>query len=153
VVRLLVWQAIAYYSLKNEPQALASLRRALTLAALGGYLRIFLIESNNLIPLLYQARSIGIMPEYVDRILAASQHVTITLPVQTPASSSLIEPLSGREMEVLKLLAEGCTDKRIAETLVIAPETVHKHLKNIYGKLDVHSRSEATHRARELGLL
>jgi LuxR family maltose regulon positive regulatory protein len=75
------------------------------------------------------------------------------LPAQAHPASSLIEPLSGREMEVLRLLAQGCSDKKIAETLVIAPETVHKHLKNIYGKLDVHSRLEATLRAREFGLL
>jgi LuxR family maltose regulon positive regulatory protein len=56
-------------------------------------------------------------------------------------------------MEVLKLLSIGCSDKKIAETLVIAPETVHKHLKNIYGKLDVHSRTEAVRRSHELGLL
>jgi ATP/maltotriose-dependent transcriptional regulator MalT len=54
---------------------------------------------------------------------------------------------------VLKLLAQGCADKKIAETLVIARETVHKHLRNIYGKLDVHNRTAAVARARELGLL
>jgi LuxR family maltose regulon positive regulatory protein len=54
---------------------------------------------------------------------------------------------------VLKLLAQGCPDKKIADTLVIARETVHKHLKNIYGKLGVHSRTEAILRARELTLL
>lgn len=62
-------------------------------------------------------------------------------------------PFSERELEVLKLLAQGCPDKKIAETLVIARETVHKHLVNIYGKLDVHSRTEASVRARELGVL
>jgi ATP/maltotriose-dependent transcriptional regulator MalT len=56
-------------------------------------------------------------------------------------------------MEVLKVLEQGCSDKQIAETLVIARETVHKHLKNIYGKLGVHSRMEAIAHARELGLL
>jgi LuxR family maltose regulon positive regulatory protein len=65
----------------------------------------------------------------------------------------LIEPLSAREIEVLKLLARGCRDKQIAETLVIARGTVHKHLKNIYDKLDVHSRTEAIARARNLKLL
>jgi LuxR family maltose regulon positive regulatory protein len=75
------------------------------------------------------------------------------MPGQANLASQLVEPLSGRELEVLHLLAQGCTDKKIAETLVIAPETVHKHLKNIYGKLDVHSRLEATLRAREIGLL
>jgi LuxR family maltose regulon positive regulatory protein len=69
------------------------------------------------------------------------------------ATSHLVEPLTEREMDVLKLLAQGYTDKKIAETLVIARETVHKHLKNIYGKLDVHNRIEAIILARELKLL
>lgn len=153
IIRLLLLQALVYYGLKQEPQALASFKRALTLAAPGGYLRTFIFEGSKMLPLLVQARSAGIMPKYIDRILAASERGTKTTPVQSQPGSSLIEPLSGREMEVLQLLAQGCTDKRIAETLVIAPETVHKHLKNIYGKLDVHSRAEATLRAREIGLL
>ncbi len=152
-IRLLLWQALAYYGLRQEQQALASLKRAVTLAAPEGYLRIFIIEGAKMIPLLHQARSAGIMPDYFDRILATSDQATKTYPVQVLTSSQLVEPLSGREMEVLQLLAQGCTDKKIAESLVIAPETVHKHLKNIYGKLDVHSRLEATLRARELDLL
>jgi LuxR family maltose regulon positive regulatory protein len=151
-IRLLLWQALAYYGLKDEPQALTALKRALTLAAPEGYLRIFVIEGSKMIPLLSQARSAGIMPDYIDRILAASEPGIDAQPIQTHPASPLVEPLSGREMEVLQLLAQGCADKRIAETLVIAPQTVHKHLKNIYGKLNVHSRLEATLRARELGL-
>jgi LuxR family maltose regulon positive regulatory protein len=93
------------------------------------------------------------MLDYVDRLLAASKQGAIDQPIQSVTTSRLVEPLSIREMDVLKLLAQGCTDKKIAETLVIARETVHKHLKNIYGKLDVHSRTEAIVSARELGLL
>jgi LuxR family transcriptional regulator, maltose regulon positive regulatory protein len=62
------------------------------------------------------------------------------------------ERLTPREQEVLLLLGRGYPDKKIAETLVITPETVHKHLKNIYQKLDVHSRTEAVIRAQALGL-
>jgi LuxR family transcriptional regulator, maltose regulon positive regulatory protein len=62
------------------------------------------------------------------------------------------ERLTPREQEVLLLLGRGYPDKKIAETLVITPETVHKHLKNIYQKLDVHSRMEAVIRAQALGL-
>jgi LuxR family transcriptional regulator, maltose regulon positive regulatory protein len=76
-----------------------------------------------------------------------------TMPVATSLVTPLAEPLSRREMDVLKLLAQGFSDKQIAESLVIARETVHKHLKNIYGKLDVHNRTEAVSRARELGML
>ncbi len=73
-------------------------------------------------------------------------------PAPTPPAA-MVEPLSAREMEVLRLLAQGDADKKIAETLIIARETVHKHLKNIYGKLGVHSRTAAIARARDLGLL
>jgi len=65
----------------------------------------------------------------------------------------LVEPLSMREVEVLKLLAQGYPDKQIAVMLVISRETVHKHLRNIYEKLAVHRRTEAIARARELDLL
>jgi LuxR family maltose regulon positive regulatory protein len=153
LIRLLLWQALAYYGLRQEQQALASLKHTLTVAAPAGYLRIFIIEGAKMIPLLYQARSAGIMPDYVDRILAAVDLGTRALPAQAIPVTHLIEPLSSREIEVLQLLAQGSTDKKIAEILVIAPETVHKHLKNIYGKLDVHTRLEATLRAREIGLL
>jgi LuxR family maltose regulon positive regulatory protein len=153
IIRLLLLQALAYFGLKQEQQALASLKRALMLAAPGGYLRTFIREGSTMIPLLQQARSAGIMPDYIDRILAATERRIRPLPDKALPASQMIEPLSGREMEVLQLLAQGCSDKKIAETLVIAPETVHKHLKNIYGKLDVHSRLEATLRARETGLL
>ena len=69
------------------------------------------------------------------------------------ATGGLIEPLSERELQVLQLLAQGGTDKQIAAALFITRQTVHSHLKNIYGKLDVHSRTEAIHRARQLELL
>jgi len=68
---------------------------------------------------------------------------------QTP----LFDDLTPRELEVLKLIAEGLSNKEIAQTLVIAASTVKQHLKNIYGKLDVHSRTQAVARGRELNLL
>jgi LuxR family maltose regulon positive regulatory protein len=65
----------------------------------------------------------------------------------------LLEPLSERELEVLQLLVTHLSSTEIAERLYITPNTVRYHIKNIYGKLDVHSRSDAVQRARELGLL
>jgi LuxR family maltose regulon positive regulatory protein len=66
---------------------------------------------------------------------------------------ALIDPLTERELEVLQQLAQGLTNKGIADRLVVAPSTIKQHLKNIYSKLDVHSRTQAVTRARELGLL
>ena len=70
-----------------------------------------------------------------------------------PFSLSLIEPLTDRELEVLRLIADGHSNQAIADTLVVALSTVKRHINNIYGKLDVESRTQALHRARELQLL
>jgi LuxR family maltose regulon positive regulatory protein len=65
----------------------------------------------------------------------------------------LVEPLSERELEVLGLVAEGYSNAEVAQELYITIGTVKRHVNNIYGKLDVHSRTQAVARARELGLL
>ena len=70
-----------------------------------------------------------------------------------PLAEALVDPLTERELEVLQLLAGGLSNKEIAERLIVAPSTVKQHLKNIYGKLDVHSRTQAVARGRELALL
>jgi ATP/maltotriose-dependent transcriptional regulator MalT len=152
-IKLLTLQALAFQGLRQDAQALASLKRALVRSAPEGYVRSFIGNGPVLISLLQQARHADIMSEYVDRLLAAAKQRVNDQPIQMTATAHMVEPLSEREMDVLKLLAQGCTDKKIAESLVIARETVHKHLKNIYGKLDVHSRTEAALRARELGIL
>ncbi len=153
LVRLLLWQARAHLGMGQEDLALIPLNRALALAMPEGYLRTFIREGAPLVPLLEQALQIGIYPEYISRLLAAMGADSERLASRPAAVTRLVEPISPREMEVLKLLEQGCTDKKIAESLVIARETVHKHLKNIYGKLDVHNRTEAISRARELHLL
>jgi DNA-binding NarL/FixJ family response regulator len=71
----------------------------------------------------------------------------------THASPHLVEPLSERELEILRLAAAGLTNREIGDRLYISDETVKKHLANTYGKLQVHRRIEAAVRARELGLL
>jgi LuxR family maltose regulon positive regulatory protein len=64
-----------------------------------------------------------------------------------------IDPLTDRELEVLRLLAEGLSNKTIAGKLFVAPSTVKQHLKHVYDKLDVHSRTQAVARGQEIGLL
>ena len=69
------------------------------------------------------------------------------------ADGDLIEPLSQREIEVLQLLAQGMRNKEIAAKLFISPETVKKHLNNIYGKLNISNRRQAVDKAETLGIL
>ena len=118
----------------------------------------FVDEGAPLGDLLRQAAARGIAIDYVDRLLICVERRSRS--PRTPSSPSalspqpaLIEPLTDRELEVLRLVSIGLSNEAIAETLVISIETVKKHLKNIYGKLDVHNRVEATNRAREVGLL
>ena len=73
--------------------------------------------------------------------------------VVAPPSASLAEPLSSRELAVLRLLAAGASNRELGERLVISAGTVKAHLHRIYGKLDVHNRTEAAARARASGLL
>jgi LuxR family maltose regulon positive regulatory protein len=69
------------------------------------------------------------------------------------SQSPILDPLSRREIEILRLVASGLSNREIAERLYVAPSTIHWHVKNIYAKLDVHSRTQAVARAGELGIL
>jgi LuxR family transcriptional regulator, maltose regulon positive regulatory protein len=119
--------------------------------------RSFVDEGAPMGDLLRQAAARGIAIEYVKRLLAAlkedrDRHERRLHP-STLGAQPLGERLTDRELEVLRLIAIGQSNEAIAETLVISIETMKKHLKHIYGKLDVPSRLEAANRAREAGLL
>jgi LuxR family maltose regulon positive regulatory protein len=91
-------------------------------------------------------------------LLVAFEQGRRTVPDSEPSvlvssPSPLIGPLSGRELEILQLMASGLSNQEIAEQLVLALGTVKAHLHNIYGKLGVQSRTQAVARARELKLL
>ncbi len=99
--------------------------------------------------LLHRARSRDVMPEYTARLLAAfpsADQAAQTRPIFN-------EPLSDRELEILRLVASGASNQEIAETLSIALTTARKHVSNILGKLGVHNRTQAASRGRDLGLL
>ncbi len=74
-------------------------------------------------------------------------------PPPRPQTPTLIEPLSDRKLDVLRLLSDGLTNQEIAQALHVSVNTVKTHLKTIYGKLGVHNRREATARAKKLGLV
>ena len=146
-----ILQSLAMQAQGEQTHALTVLTRALSLAEPEGYVRTFIEEGAPMGQLLQQAAAQGIAVEYAGKLLAALR--AEGQETRPPTSAQLTEPLSDRELEVLRLLATGASNKEIAQTLVIAVGTVKQHLKNIYGKLDVHSRTEAVHRARELHLL
>jgi LuxR family maltose regulon positive regulatory protein len=144
LIKTHVLQALTRYASKNEPKALGTLKKALKYAAPEGYVRSFLDEGPELRDLLVKVRATA--PEFVDRLLEAYGH-----PQAQP--QPLLDPLSPRELEVLRLVAAGLSNREVADHLFIASSTVRKHLENIYSKLQVHRRTKAVARAQDLGLL
>ncbi|UCC55006.1 MAG: response regulator transcription factor [Anaerolineaceae bacterium] len=105
--------------------------------------------------LLYEAAARDVAPGYIGRLLAAFP-ADDQVPISTYSHSQtlpVVEPLSKRELEVIQLIASGATNAEIAQELYIAVGTVKNHVKNIYSKLDVHSRTQAIARSREFGLI
>jgi len=148
VIEILVLQALARQSQDDVPAALASLQRALTLAEPEGYVRIFADEGPPMATLLRAAAKRGTAPGYVRRLLAAVNKTGDG----APASQGLIEPLSERELDVLRLLGTDLGGPEIARELIVSLNTVRTHTKNIYAKLGVNNRRAAVRRARELNL-
>jgi LuxR family maltose regulon positive regulatory protein len=162
VVVSLALQAITLHAQGHVEQALTSLERALSIAEPEGYVRTFIDEGAPMAALLRQAVARGMMVEYCSRLLAALEQKTEQDGQRATAgpaslvdrsSSLLIEPLTEREMVILRLLATRLTSSEMAEHLVVSVHTVRSHIKNVYAKLHVHKRLEAVARGRELGLL
>jgi len=183
VLKIEILRAVAFQVRGDVAQAMACLEHALSLAEPGGYVRAFVDEGEPMRELLRQAASRGIAPEYVSKLLAAFERGTKdqgpttkaedspsvfrsfdklrtgpsdygrSVRLRAGASPVLVEPLSERELEVLRLLTTHLSSTEIAKELCISANTVRFHIKNIYGKLGVHRRSDAIDRASELGLL
>lgn len=157
VIEILILQALAHQMQENIPAALVSLECALKLADPEGYMRIFLAEGSSMAELIREIKAHRIMPNYTDKLLSAfgaDQDMKGETPQSDyPASSSLIEPFSQRELDILRLFKTELSGPEIAQELVIALSTVRTHTKSIYSKLNVNSRRGAVKRATELGLL
>jgi LuxR family transcriptional regulator, maltose regulon positive regulatory protein len=107
-----------------------------------------------MLALLRHARTHSAVPGYVTTLLAAlGEQQTPTLPSPSPRPGSLVEPMTEREREVLRLLLEGASNREIARRLVLSVNTVKRHVYNLCGKLGVQSRTQAIARARDLNLL
>jgi LuxR family maltose regulon positive regulatory protein len=148
VVEILVMLAIARQAQGDTRAALEQLERALMLAEPEGYVRVFVGEGPLMAALLEAAAKRRVTPQYARQLLAAFGEAEDRTPVQ----QGLVEPLSERELEVLRLLGTDLGGPDIARELVVSLNTVRTHTKNLYGKLGVNSRREAVRRAEELGL-
>ncbi|HSH02982.1 MAG TPA: LuxR C-terminal-related transcriptional regulator [Anaerolineae bacterium] len=149
VIEILMLQALAHKAKGDITRAMGALERALTLAEPEGYIRIFVDEGPPIIDLLQEAKNQGITPNYLNQLYAAGAKTD----GKTTVSQPLIEPLSKRELEVLKLLGSDLSGPDIARELMVSLNTMRSHTKNIYSKLGVNSRRMAVRRAEELGLL
>jgi LuxR family maltose regulon positive regulatory protein len=149
VIEILLQQALAHQAQGDIPRALAPLARALSLAEPEGCIRIFADEGPPMARLLQEAASRGIAPEYSRKILEAFAPAD-RLSAGQPEGKEL---LSEREREVLQFIAEGLSNREIADRLCLSLYTVKAHARTIYDKLDAHNRTQAVARARELGAL
>ncbi|GHO59929.1 LuxR C-terminal-related transcriptional regulator [Ktedonobacter robiniae] len=154
-IQWLILHALALYAEEHVPEATGELALALELAEPLGYNRTFIDMGEALLPLLKILRNLkplaNYSPNYIRQLLAMLDKQDMAeKPAENSASTEL---LSEHEFVILRCLAEGYTDREIARHLVRAENTVKTHTKHIYDKLNVHSRTQAIARARELGLL
>jgi LuxR family maltose regulon positive regulatory protein len=157
-LKALVLQALALQAEGAKDKAVLAILDVLALAEPGGFIRTFADEGAPMAHLISAAATHGRKSEYITKLLVAleaSEQGSEGRSQRLPASSaqSLIEALSPREVEVLKLMAQGCSNQEIAGRLFLALDTVKWHNRHIFGKLRAQRRTEAVARAAELGLL
>jgi len=167
-IEILVLEALVYQALGDEPAARIHLEKALHYAEPEGYIRTFIDEGEAMHTLMRGFRTrlerqtdakTQSLCKYVDRLLVefekdqASKLDRRRVGVAAYEAQPLVEPLTKRELEVLRLMADGATNQEIAGELVIAVTTAKKHVSNIIGKLGVNNRTQAVTCARELNLL
>jgi LuxR family maltose regulon positive regulatory protein len=149
-IKLLILQALAYQIKDDMPSAMTTLDRALTLAEPEGFIRTFIDQGKPMKDLLLEAKKHKGQNIYINRLLDA-----FNLPVNAKEThqADLIDPLSSREIEVLRLIASGKSNNDIASEIFVAVSTVKSHVNHIFQKLDVKSRTQAIARSSELGII
>jgi LuxR family maltose regulon positive regulatory protein len=161
LIRIRTVRALATHAAGDQPGALTVLAEALALGRPAGYVRVFADEGPPLAALLRSLVSarprapVGTLSpqlrQQVSRVRQACE--TVTSAAERPAAAGLVDPLTGRELEVLRLIADGRHNREIARDLYVTLDTVKKHTSHILTKLGVTSRTHAVARARQLDLL
>ncbi len=149
VIEILTLLALAYQADKSA--ALAALQRAATLAEPEGYVRVFVDHGPSMTSLLRSLAKEQGAPSYVERLLAAAS--TTGTGTGSAEAQPLVDPLSARELDVLRLLGTDLSGPEIARELVVSLNTVRTHTQRIYLKLGVTNRRAALRRAEDLHLL
>jgi LuxR family maltose regulon positive regulatory protein len=149
VIELLALRALALQVQGDLVASLSTLERALSLAEPEGYIRTFVDLGPAMLELLKKILPLN-RTEYARQLIAAFPDID-----QAPVAQagSLIEPLTEREIEMLRLIAAGLSNKEIADRLFLTEGTVKGYASTLYSKLGVRRRTEAVERARDLGIL
>jgi len=173
VIQLVSLQALAFATQGNKMQAIKTLARALSLAEPGNYIRTFVNEGASMAALIVQlleALQVGetlspynVSPNYIQTLLAAfGIHVSLQVPALEQVEptkalgvkrQALTPKLSEREREIVRLMAQGYSDRKIAQQLILSESSVKTYAKRVYAKLDVKNRTQAVMRANALHLL
>ena len=155
-IGLLALLALAFEKQGRRDDALVALKRSVRLAQPGGFIRTYVDLGPDMARLLYQLAERGVEPEYLGQVLVAFKGPATDDRRKTKVSVStslMVEPLTQRELEILKLMNAGLSNQEIAQALVISPLTVKRHASNIYAKLGVSGRVKAVAQATVLGIL
>jgi LuxR family maltose regulon positive regulatory protein len=161
-IKILILEGLLFLASGKKERAVEVLARALTLAEPGGYIRIFIDEDEPMEELLsgfLASNGAGKgnnsrITVYADKLLKTLKNERKgDLSVESSGNSDMVEPLSERELEVMRFLNSHLSSVEIANELMVSPNTIRFHIKNIYSKLNVHSRSDAVQKARDLRIL
>jgi len=164
IIEIQALRALALAACGDQASALGALTQAVTLACPQGYMRVFADEGAPMRALLTQLPAAQpdqqnvadrIDPGYLAALVHACGQADAAPPPRRAAAAppGMLEPLTDRELEVLRLIAAGKSNQRIAHDLVVALDTVKTHVTHILGKLGAANRTEAAARARQLGLI
>ncbi len=150
VIQIRTHLALAYKRIGKQENALIELKKAITLAEPGGFIRTFVDMGSSLLPLLKKLNEQGFFPVYLQQIMAA-----YTLPGFSSENNNGVAAviLTPRQTEILTLLQNGLSYQEISDNLTISFNTVKKHTSNIYEKLGVNNRQQAVRKAKQLNLI